>query len=311
MRSYFVLALIIALVLPSLSFADGDTPNYTRPGHYATLSAGRANNSFDKDADLAQLYRPRNQTYETTRLRGDFRPAYRRYFFTHCDDEGCWSPKFRTFETYQQNVVETGDQFNLWHRTTAEFSDSFVYGGSLGYRFNPIFAVELHGERIKGFRSQGLSFSENAAEAAAIGPHPTYEYEQEGEDDEPEAVLKHGDRCIRDCEAPLDHTQLARKDHELQGFSGTVMGKIFLPLGSGRFQPFVMAGAGLVNMRLSGPNTSDGHQLEVLYRAGGGFDFYLNENLVIGTEIAKNNPGGDLRDFDFWTATTNLTYRFK
>ena len=283
-RNTLLLSLVCLLALPVSAQAE---PDYTRAGHYVTLTAGQARNSFDHNADFSNLYRPRDQRYDTTE----------HLFVGGCFWYRCGAVDFDN----DVEVVETSGQFLDWHTVTGHFNDSFLYGGAVGYRFDRNFALELRVDRVKGFR---LDNEFDISEVEDENFEETYFFKGS------KKLGAFGGTYCEGCDAREAHAQLDRKDLELQGVAGVLAGKFLYPVLNDRLQPFVSAGVGLANFRLSGPSNTAGHETEVLYRAGAGFDFYLTENVVVGTEGAYNAPTGDLREFGFWTIGTNLTYRF-
>lgn len=81
---------------------------------------------------------------------------------------------------------------------------------------------------------------------------------------------------------------------------------------TGRVQPFVLAGAGLLHVngkdKLSLGTTTEGDAFAA--RFGGGIEFYLNENFVVAVEGDYLLPTGSLDGYDQVIWSAGLQYRF-
>lgn len=95
---------------------------------------------------------------------------------------------------------------------------------------------------------------------------------------------------------------------ETLALTGNMKGYLF----TGRIQPFVIAGAGLMHANAEDKSIlgfePDGDSF--LARFGGGVDLYVNENFVIVTEGGYLLPTGKLSGLDAVTWSVGLQYRF-
>jgi opacity protein-like surface antigen len=90
--------------------------------------------------------------------------------------------------------------------------------------------------------------------------------------------------------------------------TGNLKGYLF----TGRIQPFLLAGAGIMNfdlqdkLNLGLKRSGEGFAV----RLGGGIDLYLNENIVLEIEGGRMLPFGEISGMDhiFWSV--GLKYRF-
>ena len=103
------------------------------------------------------------------------------------------------------------------------------------------------------------------------------------------------------------------KAAELDGWSLGVNGKGYLL--TGRFQPYVLVGGGLLDVEIEdtlGLGLSEDEEA-FMWRFGVGLDSYLvgePGNMVLSIEAAYVLPTSDLDDFEFWTLGIGLQYRF-
>ena len=82
---------------------------------------------------------------------------------------------------------------------------------------------------------------------------------------------------------------------------------------TGQFQPYVGGGVGFAEAEadVDGPGFGgDDDASDPLWRLFVGLDGYVTPNIVIGGEAAYNIGVDDLNDFDFWTLTALVRYRF-
>jgi opacity protein-like surface antigen len=87
--------------------------------------------------------------------------------------------------------------------------------------------------------------------------------------------------------------------------SGNVKGFVL----TGRFQPFVLVGAGYYHAKYK----ADGISLsggDAALRAGGGFDAYVTEHVVVTFEAEYVLPFGEVSDLDYTSVGAGLEYRF-
>ncbi len=82
---------------------------------------------------------------------------------------------------------------------------------------------------------------------------------------------------------------------------------------TGQFQPYAGAGIGFgeAEVDVDGPGFGgDDDASDPLWRLFLGLDSYVTPNVVIGAEAAYNFGIDDLNDFDYWTLSALLRYRF-
>lgn len=89
------------------------------------------------------------------------------------------------------------------------------------------------------------------------------------------------------------------------GYSWTLNGKAYLL--TGRIQPYGLLGMGVLVLKKRFRND---RQESFAGRMGGGIDFYLTENWLLGGEIGYMAPARDLDDFPFVTFAGIVSYRF-
>ncbi|MDH3520861.1 MAG: porin family protein, partial [Myxococcales bacterium] len=115
--------------------------------------------------------------------------------------------------------------------------------------------------------------------------------------------------------------------HEI--ISATLNARVFFPLG--RVQPYALGGAGIMHSQTTGNyrsyciqtrNCSDTDPpldagsgiledgFDFGFRAGGGLDFYVNENVVLNWEVGAVLPIGQLQNLNYYVFTWGLQYRF-
>ena len=80
---------------------------------------------------------------------------------------------------------------------------------------------------------------------------------------------------------------------------------------TGRFQPFLLAGPGLMHINAKdslglGLSMSD----DFAARFGGGIDFYVTEKIGVSLDGSYVLPTGDLKDFDYFSIAWGFQYRF-
>jgi opacity protein-like surface antigen len=83
--------------------------------------------------------------------------------------------------------------------------------------------------------------------------------------------------------------------------------KVFLL--TGRFQPFVQAGPGVMHAKIKGFGASTA-ATEFAARFGGGLDIYTTEHIVVSLDAAYILPTGDLKTFDYVSIGWGFQYRF-
>ena len=114
-----------------------------------------------------------------------------------------------------------------------------------------------------------------------------------------------------------DHLAVEMQFEYVDGFSGfgvdleawnlMANGKVFLL--TGRSQPYGLFGIGVFEGKASAGGLSI-DDTDFAIRVGGGIDFYVNDNIVLGPEIAWVKPTGNMEDFSYLTIGAGLQYRF-
>jgi opacity protein-like surface antigen len=99
----------------------------------------------------------------------------------------------------------------------------------------------------------------------------------------------------------------------LEGFTLTGNGKFYLM--TGRFQPYAIAGAGVIFMNadpgaFATPRTPNWERAELVARAGPGVDFYLFDDLLLNVEATYVLPMGALSDYPLASFCAGVQYRF-
>lgn len=82
---------------------------------------------------------------------------------------------------------------------------------------------------------------------------------------------------------------------------------------TGRVQPFLLAGLGVMQVRVSDlPSlpSSGMSATEFAVRFGGGVDFYVSEHVVVELGVNYVLPTADIKDFDYLAIEWGLKYRF-
>lgn len=77
-----------------------------------------------------------------------------------------------------------------------------------------------------------------------------------------------------------------------------------------RWQPYGLFGIGVIEGEADGRGGFSNDEADFAVRLGGGLDFYLNENVILMSEIAWVKPTDDLDDFSYLTIGAGLQYRF-
>jgi opacity protein-like surface antigen len=93
-------------------------------------------------------------------------------------------------------------------------------------------------------------------------------------------------------------------DNDANGFAVTVNAKLLLPLD--RFEPFAMAGIGILNIDQDLRNRKD----DFVFRGAVGLDFYLTPHWALYGEAAYMLPTGDVSDFAYSTFGGGILFRF-
>ena len=109
----------------------------------------------------------------------------------------------------------------------------------------------------------------------------------------------------------LDDDLAPGSDLEVEASELTANARFFLL--TGEVQPYVSIGAGWgwVDVDVDGPLESLSEDFDdPVARFGLGLDGYLSPNVALGLEAAYHMGLGDLDDFDYWTATGMLRFRF-
>jgi hypothetical protein len=99
----------------------------------------------------------------------------------------------------------------------------------------------------------------------------------------------------------------------VDGFALTGNGKFFLL--TGRFQPYALAGAGIIFMNadpgaFATARTPDAERTELVGRFGTGIDLYLFDDLLLYGEATYLLPAGALSDYPLASFNFGVQYRF-
>ncbi|MDP6981293.1 MAG: OmpW family outer membrane protein [Myxococcota bacterium] len=119
---------------------------------------------------------------------------------------------------------------------------------------------------------------------------------------------------IAPYEGSLDSADKSKlRDIQIAPVASTVNAKGYLL--TGRIQPYLLAGVGVLSVSTESKNTADNKggtkrtgQLAV--RGGGGVDFYLNRNWVLNFGVDYLYSATNLEYLDFLTVSTGVQYRF-
>jgi opacity protein-like surface antigen len=97
-------------------------------------------------------------------------------------------------------------------------------------------------------------------------------------------------------------------EHEILALTANLK----VPILTGRIQPFVLAGAGLVYAKAEDTVGADLSESDTGFgiRAGGGVDVYATENVAVSVDATYVVPFGDIEDFDFLSIGFGIQYRF-
>ena len=99
------------------------------------------------------------------------------------------------------------------------------------------------------------------------------------------------------------------KKSEINFFALTGNAKAFLL--TGRFQPYLAAGAGWSRARFDPPGSGAKSRHDgFATRLGAGFDLYGSEDIALSTEVAYVLNTGKLEDLDYLSIGVGLTLRF-
>jgi len=98
---------------------------------------------------------------------------------------------------------------------------------------------------------------------------------------------------------------------DFEAVSGAVNTRVY-PLG-GRFQPFALAGLGIVSTVVDHRDRDSSirqSNADWGFRAGGGLDAYVTEQIAISTEATYVWTVGDVKDIDHVSIGLGILYRF-
>ena len=95
----------------------------------------------------------------------------------------------------------------------------------------------------------------------------------------------------------------------------TLMGNVKAYVLTGRFQPFAVAGVGMLNWRgtdSTAPSYNEGNvsKADLAARFGGGIDVYLTENFALELKASYLLSTRELKDSDFFDLTVGAQIRF-
>ncbi|WP_447969573.1 outer membrane beta-barrel protein [Nitrospira sp. M1] len=102
---------------------------------------------------------------------------------------------------------------------------------------------------------------------------------------------------------------------DIETWTATLNSKFFAL--TGRVQPYGLLGVGAMNATTDGflvfadsNGRPSRNETDVVFRYGGGVDFYLTENWVIDIEGAYVDPRGDINFINYISVGGGLQYRF-
>ncbi len=212
----------------------------------------------------------------------------------------CWTVELGTQDRYriEEEVEQRDDDFERtgWYGQFAgayvlEFIDEGKETDNLqeAHPSNPI-QFELDSRHSGGFR-------------AALGRrcHERFAVEVEVE-------------WIAPYEGSVDlRTGGKLQDIKIAPVTGTVNVKGFLL--TGRIQPYLLAGMGVMSISNESKNTNDDlsgtkRTGQLAVRGGGGVDFYLNRNWVLNLGVDYLYSATNLEYLDFLTVSTGVQYRW-
>ena len=137
--------------------------------------------------------------------------------------------------------------------------------------------------------------------SVAAGFYTTYGYRLN-----PHAAAQLHFQYLPDTDVEFDGVKL------LEVNTWTLTGDIkgYLPMGP--FQPYVLAGLGIMHTKQKSTLGigSKASTEEFVVRLGGGIDYYLTENYVFEVELGGVLPSGDLKGLDLFTFAVGLQYGF-
>lgn len=97
-------------------------------------------------------------------------------------------------------------------------------------------------------------------------------------------------------------------DVEADLWTLSAMGQFFLL--TEQFQPYLLGGFGIGEVDVDLDPGPSGDETDPFARVGVGLDSYATPNFVIGAEAAYNFGIDDLDDWNYWTLSALLRYRF-
>ena len=112
-----------------------------------------------------------------------------------------------------------------------------------------------------------------------------------------------------DADVSLAGTKVGRFDVDPIVVTSDVKGYLL----TGRYQPFLLAGGGVMTARVtaSGVGGVESRRLTgFAMRLGGGLDFYATKSIVLSLGVDYVLPFGNVEDFDYVSLGWGLEYRF-
>jgi opacity protein-like surface antigen len=151
--------------------------------------------------------------------------------------------------------------------------DSFGVNGRAGYRCHRLFSVEVQGEWIDGFDADVSGIPVSGFPVPPPPPPPSGTI-----DAEPWVVTAN-----------------------TKGY-----------LLTGRYQPFLLLGAGVMTADFDAQDTGLSNSTETNFamRFGGGIDLYATKHVVVSAEIDYVLPFGNLAPLDYLSIGMGIQYRF-
>ncbi|HIA15089.1 MAG TPA: hypothetical protein EYN74_09450 [Nitrospirales bacterium] len=155
--------------------------------------------------------------------------------------------------------------------TDVQFDDGLRANVKAGYRIHPRFSLELDALIAREFSTPGQSFLT---------------------DESPPSVPASG-----------GGQDLTQESLQFEGVAYTVNGKGYLL--TGRVQPYLNMGIGVLDGKLDGSSRSD-----VILRPGGGIDAYVTNHILAYVEASYLWGFGEVRQFDTIPITIGIQYKF-
>ena len=160
--------------------------------------------------------------------------------------------------------------------------------------------------------SDALAFSRSGAYLGAGGAFALQNFRVAGDQDDAAAIVfRAGYRgyswlaieLIGEVLTSFDDSSF--RNNDVWGFAVTANAKVFAPLG--RFEPWLMAGLGIVDIDEDDRN---GRREDFALRSAAGFDLYLTPRWALYGEAMYMLPWGEVSRFEHATFGGGILFRF-